>query len=68
MQGAGDEEERGRDRGIGRADPYAGGLTKFEPKELVRIPIPELERLHGRKNGGRLRRAGSRSMPWSWTP
>ena len=47
---------------------YAGGLTKFEPKELERIPIPELERLHGRKDGERLRRAGSRSMPWSWTP
>ena len=26
---------------------YAGGLTKFEPKELERIPIPKLERLHG---------------------
>ena len=36
----------------------AGGLMKFEPKELERIPIPELERLHGRKNGERLRRAG----------
>ena len=46
----------------------AGGLMKFEPKELERIPIPELERLHGRKDGERLRRAGSRSMPWPWTP
>ena len=25
---------------------YAGGLTKFEPKELERIAIPPLERLH----------------------
>ena len=24
-----------------------GGLTKFEPKELERLPIPKLERLHG---------------------
>lgn len=24
---------------------YAGGLTKFEPKELERVPIPALERL-----------------------
>ena len=27
---------------------YAGGLTKFEPKELERIPIPSLEELHER--------------------
>lgn len=27
---------------------YAGGLTKFEPKELERIAIPPLETLHGR--------------------
>ena len=33
----------------------AGGLTKFEPKELERIPIPKLGRLCGRKNGERLR-------------
>ena len=26
---------------------YAGGLTKFEPKEVERITIPGLERLHG---------------------
>ncbi len=25
---------------------YAGGLTKFEPKELERIMIPQLEKLH----------------------
>ena len=25
---------------------YAGGLTKFEPRELERIPIPPLEKLH----------------------
>ncbi len=30
--------------GSGRT--YAGGLTKFEPKEVERIPIPRLERLH----------------------
>jgi len=27
---------------------YAGGLTKFEPKELERIPIPSVEQLHER--------------------
>ena len=27
---------------------YAGGLTKFEPRELERIPIPTLEELHER--------------------
>ena len=27
---------------------YAGGLTKFEPKELERVPIPTLEELHER--------------------
>jgi hypothetical protein len=26
---------------------YAGGLTKFEPKELERILVPRLEELHG---------------------
>ena len=26
---------------------YAGGLTKFEPREVERIAIPHLERLHG---------------------
>ncbi len=25
---------------------YAGGLTKFEPKEMERLPIPSLESLH----------------------
>jgi hypothetical protein len=25
---------------------YAGGLVKFEPKELERIPIPSLEDIH----------------------
>jgi predicted RNA methylase len=25
---------------------YAGGLTKFEPRELERVPIPKLEDLH----------------------
>ena len=40
---------------------YAGGLTKFEPGELERVPIPPLEELHERarerarrKNRGRL--------------
>lgn len=40
---------------------YAGGLTKFEPKEVERIRIPRLDRLHGlatekmdrRRNNGR---------------
>ena len=27
---------------------YAGGLTKFEPRELERIPVPPLEDLHER--------------------
>lgn len=27
---------------------YAGGLTKFEPKEVERIPIPRLDNLHER--------------------
>ena len=27
---------------------YAGGLTKFEPRELERIPVPTLEELHER--------------------
>lgn len=26
---------------------YAGGLTKFEPKEIERLPIPDLDSLHG---------------------
>ena len=54
--------------GVSAGRTCAGGLTKFEPRELERLPIPKLERLHGRKNGERLRRAGSKSMPWSWTP
>lgn len=27
---------------------YAGGLTKFEPREVERIPIPPLDQLHAR--------------------
>lgn len=29
--------------GLGRT--YAGGLIKFEPREMERIPVPSLERL-----------------------
>jgi hypothetical protein len=45
---------------------YAGGLTKFEPKELERVPVPGLEMLYataeavdaGRVEDGRDRRRG----------
>lgn len=30
---------------LGGGRTYAGGLTKFEPREVMRIPIPPLERL-----------------------
>ena len=33
--------------GVAAGRTYAGGLTKFEPKGLERIPVPKLERLHG---------------------
>lgn len=32
---------------VGSGRTYAGGLTKFEPKEVERIRIPRLDRLHG---------------------
>jgi hypothetical protein len=51
---------------------YAGGLTKFEPKELERLAIPPLHKLHvdsetpvamaGRQTHGR-RRSGHRGLP-----
>lgn len=34
--------------GLSAGRTYAGGLTKFEPKELERVPIPSLEELHER--------------------
>ena len=39
---------------------YAGGLTKFEPKELERIPIPTLEELHERAQEMDIGRADAR--------
>jgi len=32
---------------LGQGRTYAGGLTKFEPKEMERLPIPSLESLRG---------------------
>ena len=42
-------------RGVGVAEgrTYAGGLTKFEPGELERIPIPPLEHLGRRTEDSR---------------
>ena len=34
--------------GLSAGRTYAGGLTKFEPKELERVVIPSLEELHER--------------------
>ena len=46
---------------------YAGGLTKFEPKELERVMIPPLEELHERAQeldfGGTDARFGDRQRP-----
>lgn len=37
---------------LGQGRTYAGGLTKFEPKEMERLPIPSLESLReGRFSG-----------------
>ena len=30
---------------VGQGRTYAGGLTKFEPKEMERVPVPSLELL-----------------------
>src|SRR5262249_8469868 len=34
-------------RGIAGGGPYAGGLVKFEPKELERIFLPGIDAIHG---------------------
>ena len=39
---------------------YAGGLTKFEPKELERIPIPSIRQLYERAEALDARGAGDR--------
>ena len=39
---------------------YAGGLTKFEPKELERIPIPPIRQLYERAEALDARGAGER--------
>ena len=39
---------------------YAGGLTKFEPKELERVPIPPLEELYERAQKLDIRRTDER--------
>jgi adenine-specific DNA-methyltransferase len=31
--------------GVGQGRTYAGGLTKFEPREMERVPVPNLELL-----------------------
>ena len=30
---------------VAQGRTYAGGLTKFEPKEMERLPVPDLEML-----------------------
>ena len=42
---------------------YAGGLTKFEPRELERLSIPPLEELHERAQDLDTRRTDSRRQP-----
>ncbi|MBD3846156.1 N-6 DNA methylase [Bosea sp. SSUT16] len=49
---------------------YAGGLTKFEPREVERIRIPRLDRLHGlatetleQRRADRRHRNGERRVP-----
>jgi adenine-specific DNA-methyltransferase len=37
--------------GVEAGRTYAGGLTKFEPGELERIPVPGLEMLHASTSG-----------------
>ena len=42
---------------------YAGGLTKFEPRELERLSVPPLEVLHERAQDLDTRRTDSRRQP-----
>lgn len=42
---------------------YAGGLTKFEPRELERLSVPPLEELHERAQDLDTRRTDSRRQP-----
>lgn len=42
---------------------YAGGLTKFEPRELEQLSVPPLEELHERAQDLDTRRTDSRRQP-----